>query len=147
VPITINVTVSEGVAVTRADVVLPRLGMLARSTWPSTLTRKRGVEPVGTGVLAGVQAQAAGARTVGCGPQPDRAGFPDQRHRDARKGRVCRSVTVPCTVMGCLTATLTEAVGAQVTAGPASATSDATGRYTLQQLTPGPTTVIRARET
>jgi hypothetical protein len=35
----------------------------------------------------------------------------------------------------------TPIVGAQVTAGPASATSDATGRYTLQQLTPGPTTV------
>jgi hypothetical protein len=165
VPITINVTVSEGVAVTRADVVLPvRHPVTVQGTVtdqahaplpgvsvtlvgePGPVWLRTTTDSTGTYSLSLDPGQYTGAY----GLYATLSGYVDG-HVDLASIPNGATLTEAFVLLafGTLTGLITHAsatpappiVGAQVTAGPASATSDATGRYTLQQLTPGPTTV------
>ncbi|HEX3664831.1 MAG TPA: carboxypeptidase regulatory-like domain-containing protein [Rhizomicrobium sp.] len=162
VPVAITVAVSEWIAITRGDVVLPaRLPIAVQGTvtdranaplagvtvtlvgepgpiWQQTTTDSAGAYSLSldpgqyTGAY-GLYAKLAGYgdRYVGLASIPN--------------GATLSEVFV-LVAFGTVTGLITDAsappatpiAGAQVTAGEASATSDATGRYTVQQLTPGP---------
>ena len=162
VPVTTNVTVSEGVATTRANIALPvrhpftvRGAVTDRAHAPlpgvsvtlvGEVSLRTTTDSTGTYSLSLDPGQYTGAY----GLYATLAGYVDG-HVDLASipNGATLSEAFVLLAFGTLTGRITDAgatpatpiVGALVTAGPASSTTDATGRYTLQQLTPGPTTV------
>ncbi len=164
VPVTINVTVNEGVATTRAGVALPvRYPFTVRGTVtdqahaplpgvsvtlvgePGPIWQRTTTESTGAYSLTLDPGQYTGAY----GLYAQLAGYADGYVELASipNGATLIEPFV-LLALGTLTGLITDAsvtpatpiVGAQVTAGPVSAASDATGRYTLP-LAPGSVSV------
>jgi hypothetical protein len=170
VPVTIIVAVSGGIETTRADVALP---MVYPFTVHGTVTDGAHTPLSGVSItLVGepgpiwlqTTTDSTGAYSLTLNPgeytgaytlYAKLAGYVDgQVDLASIPNGATLTETFVLTAFGTISGLITDAsatpatpiVGAQVTAGAASATSDATGRYILQQLTPGPTTITVAAD-